>query len=38
MERAEFVGLVRWLWALDSSAKIRNKKDQCGLARCHFDA
>ena len=25
---------VRWLWTLDSSAKIRNKEDPRGLARC----
>ena len=30
LERAGFAGPVRWLWALDSSAKTRNKKDSGG--------
>ena len=31
LERARFAGPVRWLWALDSSAKTRNKKISGGL-------
>ena len=38
LEHAGFAGPVRWLWALDSSTKTRNKKDRCGLARCRSDA
>ena len=38
LERARFAGPVRWLLALDSSAKTRNKKDRRGLARCRSDA
>ena len=38
IECAGFAGLVRWLWALDSSAKTRNKKDRRGVARCRSDA
>ena len=30
LERAGFAGPVRWLWALDSSAKTRNKKGLAG--------
>ena len=28
LERVGFSGSVRWLWALDSFTKTRNKKDQ----------
>ena len=38
LECAGFAGPVRWLWALSSSAKTRNKKDRWGLARCRSDA
>ena len=38
LERAGFARPVSLLWTLDSSAKIRNKKDQRGLARCLSDA
>ena len=38
LERVGFAGPVCWLWALESSAKTRNKKDRRGLARCHSDA
>ena len=38
LERAGFAGPVRWRWALDSSAKTRNKKDRRGLARYRSDA
>ena len=38
LKRTGFAGPVCWLWALDSSAKTRNKKDRRGLARCHSDA
>ena len=37
-ERAGFARPVRLLWMLDSSTKIRNKKDRRGLARCLSDA
>ena len=38
LECAGFAGPVRWLWALDSSAKTRNKNDRWGLTRCRSDA
>ena len=38
LERAGFAGPVLWLWALDSFAKSRNKKDRRGLAQCRSDA
>ena len=38
LERVGIARLVRWIWALDSSAKTRKKKDQRGLARCRSDA
>ena len=37
IERAGFAGPVSLLWALDSSAKTRNKKDRRGLARYRSD-
>ena len=31
-------GPIRWLWTLDSSAKIRKKEDRRGLICCRSDA